>query len=181
MPSTTGLTASRWLGLLTSKIRHAVIGSDGCIGQISIVVLDIPGAHQLLAVVAMFELGQNVRTACRMILAWTLSRPRWAIPRITSRPAGAQNALQQGVQQGNDAVAAFQGESGHSHIFFIEKLLEQGGLGEFFKNVPALLGRQIRLVAFRFHARLQPAAFFRILQMHIFHPDGPAIGLLQGL
>ena len=149
-------------------------------GQVAVVVFDIPVAGELVRVVAGFKLGKKIFKG--LVQDVGLHVKPAAVGHAQNQFFGAQpgQMLQQGVQHGNQGISAFQGKPRHGLVFFVQETLQHGGSHQHLQNALPDIRIQICPVAHRLHAILQPAALSGVLQVHILHTHRAAVGLFQG-
>ena len=91
-----------------------------------------------------------------MMLASTLSRPRWAMPiTISTIPCRAALTIARSKQR-DQAFGAFQRKRLRADVFFADELLEDHGVGKPREDPQLLLARQADAVLGLFHPLLQP-------------------------
>ena len=87
--------------------------------------------------------------------------------------------LNQIVQGGNRAFAAFHGEAFLPDIFGVQITFQRFGGGELFQDEAFLLGGKLRGGQIAFKTVAYPQAFFKAADVHVFHADVPAVCFLQ--
>ncbi len=170
--------------LQVAGIAHEIEGKRGAVGhfvfgEIADMILDIPGPHQVLGIVAAFKLRKNLfgrllKDVAQYVEASPVghSEDDFTTSRFNRPPA-------QDVQKRDEGFTALQRKTRHAHILFIEKPFKQGCRGELVEDVDPFCRREFSLVLLRFHASLKPAALVRVLKVHVLHADAVAIGLFQ--
>jgi hypothetical protein len=97
---------------------------------------------------------------------------------ISSTPDGGA-VLDDGVERGDDRLAALEREALLADVFRVQEFLEELGLVDAAEDADFLRLGEGGLVARGLDALLQPAAAVGVLDVHVFDADVAAIGLLQ--
>ena len=93
--------------------------------------------------------------------------------------AGVRAAFDNGVERGDERLAALEGEAFLADVLGVQEMLKELGLVEAVQDADLLLAGEIGLVAARLHAGLQPAPDLGFLDVEILDADVPAVGLLE--
>ena len=111
------------------------------------------------------------------MLASTLSRPRWAMPMVTSSRLGLGGRLADLVDERDGRLGALEGEPLLADELGLQEGLEGLGLVELQQDPQLLLAR--RLLVRPLDALLDPAALLGIHDVHVLDADGAAVGVAQ--
>ncbi len=111
------------------------------------------------------------------MLASTLSRPRCAMPMVTSSSDGLGRGLADLVDQRDRGLAALEAEPLLADELGLQEGLERLGLVELEQDPQLLLAR--RLLVRLLDPLLDPAALLGVLDVHVLDADGAAVGVAQ--
>jgi hypothetical protein len=86
---------------------------------------------------------------------------------------------EQGIEHRHEDLGPLDREAFLSHVAGVEQALEKISLAKFVEDLKPFVPAELRSVARRFHALLQPCPFVRVLEVHILHADRPAVSLAK--
>ncbi len=149
------------------------------VGRETLVILDVTGAQafDLLA----FELVEQIAR----VLAEGIDQhvQTAAVGHADDDFLGTvgAGALDDLVEQRNQALATFQAETLGTRILGTQVLLQTFGSGKTLEQMALDLRRKLRTATHAFQALDEPAALLGIDDVHVFRADGAAIGFLQSV
>src|SRR5262249_1894995 len=79
------------------------------------------------------------------------------------------------IEKRNQALRALEREALGANVVFVDELLEDLGVGELREDAHLRVAVELEPVLRRFHALLEPSAFFRILDLCEFGADRTAV------
>ena len=185
MPSTTGSTASRWLGLQRKLNRElpAGLGLATALGALMIFDVAFVGgkvgmrralkdSEDPLGHVARFGVADDVRQH--------IQPAAMGHAHVDLIDAACRRALDQLIEHRDDRLAALERKAFLSEIFFMQELLELLGLDQLLQQFFLGLGVE-RLGVDKLLAdlRADPVFFFFALDMAIFDADLSAVRVAQ--
>ena len=88
-------------------------------------------------------------------------------------------ALDDGIEQGDEHLPAFERKPLLAHVILVQKVLEQFSGVQLVDDPPLLLEIEGGPVAYRLHPLEQPVADVEVLDVHELDADGPAVSLAE--
>ena len=179
LPSTTGSTISRWLGLAVSD-RCTLVAVELAVRGGTQMVLDVARAFHVLGVErATLELVEQRAVRLAHHLGQDVEAPtmRHAQHDVLD-PQGAA-ALDDLLQRRDQRFRAIQAKPLGAGELDVEELLEALGLDQLVEDRLLALGREGDFLVRAFDAFLDPLLGFGIGDMHELDADGAAIGARQ--
>ena len=179
-PSTTGLTASRWLGLGVSERWIGVLVGRDVVGREPEVVLHVAVAGDGLGQV-LLELGEDHPVGLVQDVGQDVEPAAVGHPQHDLADPELRRPLDDRVEQRDEHLAAFEREPLLADVVGRQEGLEQLGGVELEDDPPLLPEVEARAVADRLHPLLQPLADLRVADVHVLDADLPAVGLAEDL
>ena len=155
-------------------------GAEDPIDRVAQVVLDVAAALAFVLTLVE-ELGEDLRGRLLHHVGQHVEAAAVRHADDDLDDVGARGALDQAIQQRDEALGALQREALGPEELVVQELLEDLGVDHLLQEVPALLVRQSQAVARALHAVLQPAAQLDVVQVRQLDADVAAIGLAQQL
>ncbi len=155
----------------------------GClhIREIAFVILDVAASHQGLGVVAVLKFAENRFEGLAQIVHLDVETTpvRHAQDHL---PATALRRMpDELVHQGHHGLGSLNGKTLLTQILVVQEMIELHRLGEVSQDAPLVVGLKPGAVPRGLHTLLKPPALARVLQVHVLHPDGMAVGIPKHL
>ena len=178
MPSTTGSTASRWLGLAASSTLMLLPARLWNLPDLAEVVLHVARALDRGGVERALELLEH------LVVVLADDRGEHVEPAPVGHAhdraveALVGRGLEDGVEDRDQALAALDAEPLLADPLGAEELLERLGRVEAVEDVALVLDLEL-LLALALDVLLDPALLLEVLDVHVLDADGAAVGVAQ--
>ena len=83
------------------------------------------------------------------------------------------------IEQRNQTFGAFERKTFCADEFLADEFLERDGVGQSRQNAQLFVAGELDAIFGHFHAALQPATNAEVVDVHVLHADGAAIGVAQ--
>ena len=145
------------------------------------VVLDVAAAvvEIDLLVQLVLELGEDLRGGLLEHVGQHVEPPAVRHPDHDLADARAGRALDQPLEQRDQALRPFEREALRAEELVLQELLEHLGADHLLKDLDPIGPRQRQPVARALHPALKPVAQLEIVDVRGLHADGAAVGLAQ--
>ncbi len=162
--------------------RHVELGAarvDAVRGEAE-VILDVAVAVHRFGQVLVLELGEDFLVRLAKDVGQDVEPAAMGHAQDDLADAHVGGLLDDGLQDGDERLGAFQREAFLAGIPCVQEALEQLGVVEVLENADLLGPVEGGAIVLRLHARLKPAADGDVLNVHVLHADEPAVGIAQG-
>ena len=151
------------------------------VARVAQVVLDVAARVAAQVGGAVEELGEDLGGRLAQHVGQHVEAPAVGHADDDLGDAGARGALDEPVEQGDDALGALEREALGPQELGLQKLLEHLGLGHPGQQLELLGARELDPVAGRLHPALQPAPYVVAVDVGQLDADVAAVGLVEQL
>ena len=177
MPSSTGSTASRWDGLAATDTLIRSPSPDRNSPSAPRWYFTSPEPWTVRGSMLPSNSRKIWEYFLPTMLASTFSRPRWAMPMVTSSSADLGGGLADLVDHRDGGLAALEAEPLLADELGLQERLERLGLVELEQDPQLLLARRLRVRPL--HPLLDPLALLGIHDVHVLDAGRAAVGVAQ--
>ena len=180
MPSTTGSTASRWLGLGETETTISPPAFHLARAGGAEVILHVARALRAGGIDFALEFGEDLLDVLAHHVGQQVEAAAVRHADHDFVDVVGRGALQDLFQDDERGLAAFQREAFLADEARVQEMLEFLGGDQVAQDAEARFAFQRPVVLARLHALLQPALLLRHLDVHVLAADFAAVGVAQG-